>query len=93
MAEETFEFTAKTKKNLFIFIAVGAVLALLGIFSISMGGGHHELEGEAGHAFHWTQRLYANLWINNVYFAGIALIGVLVLCHSICSPGGMVCWD
>jgi len=88
MAEETFEFTAKTKKNLFIFIAVGAVLALLGIFSISMGGGHHELEGEAGHAFHWTQRLYANLWINNVYFAGIALIGVLFFAIQYAAQAG-----
>ncbi|MEN7546927.1 quinol:cytochrome C oxidoreductase [Rapidithrix thailandica] len=29
-----------------------------------------------GHGFHWIQRLYANLWINNIYFIGIAIIGV-----------------
>jgi len=31
-------------------------------------GGHHE--------YHWTQRLFANLWINNVFFIGLSIIGV-----------------
>ncbi len=92
MTEETFEFTAKTKKNLILFIAVGLLLAVAGIF-MSMGGGHHEA-GEAvsemagahhevaeaaggHHEFHWYQRVFANLWINNVFFAGVALVGVL----------------
>jgi len=82
MSEETFEFTAKTKKNLFIFIVIGLVLAVVGTF-MSMGGGHHEAgeaaEAAAGghHEFHWYQRVFANLWINNVFFAGLSLVGVL----------------
>jgi hypothetical protein len=32
------------------------------------GGGHHE--------FHWTTRLWADLWHNAVFFTGIAIIGV-----------------
>ena len=91
MAEETFEFTAKTKKNLFIFIAVGLVLTVIGIFMSMGGGGHHEVAEAASHGgheaaeaasgghgeYHWYQRLFANLWINNVFFAGVALVGVL----------------
>ncbi len=78
MVDEKFEFTGSAKKNLFIFIAVGIVLAIIGIISVSMGGGHHDLavSEEGHHAFHWTKRLFANLWINNVYFTGLALIGV-----------------
>ncbi|MFT6865868.1 MAG: hypothetical protein ACJA08_000694 [Cyclobacteriaceae bacterium] len=78
MVDEKFEFTGNSKKNLFIFIAVGIVLTIIGILSISMGGGHHDLavSEEGHHAFHWTKRLFANLWINNVYFTGLALIGV-----------------
>ena len=26
--------------------------------------------------FHWTKRLWANLWINNVFFTGVSIIGV-----------------
>lgn len=88
MADEKFVFTAKTKKNLFIFIAVGLVLTVLGIISVSMGGGHHELEGESGHAFHWYQRLYSNLWINNVFFAGVALVGVLFFAIQYAAQAG-----
>lgn len=89
MAEEKFEFTAKTKKNLFIFMGVGVLLTIVGIMSVSMGGGHHELEGEASHhAFHWTQRFYANIWINNVFFAGVALIGVLFFAIQYAAQAG-----
>ena len=32
---------------------------------------------DAGHhGFSWTTRLFANFWINNVFFTGLALIGV-----------------
>ena len=80
ITEEKFDFTAKTKKNLLIFMGVGLLLAALGILLMNVGGhdaGHHGAEGEGhGHAFHWTQRLYANIWINNVFFTGISIIGV-----------------
>jgi len=42
--------------------------------------GHEAKAGEhaaAGHhEFHWTTRLYADLWHNAVFFSGISLIGV-----------------
>jgi len=76
ITEEKFDFTSKTKKNLFIFIAVGLALTAIGIVSLTSGG-HHAVDGHGGgHAFHWTQRLFANIWINNVFFSGIAIIGV-----------------
>lgn len=91
MVEEKFEFTAKAKKNLFIFIGVGLLLVVIGIISLAMGGGHHEAaeHGTAeGHAFHWSQRLFVNLWINNVFFAGIALIGVLFFAIQYAAQAG-----
>ncbi|RED96231.1 quinol:cytochrome C oxidoreductase [Marinoscillum furvescens] len=89
MVEEKFEFTAKTKKNLFIFMGVGVLLTIIGIISVSMGGGHHELEGDAGHhAFHWYQRVFANLWINNVFFAGLSLVGVLFFAIQYAAQAG-----
>lgn len=80
MSQETFVFTSSAKRKLLILGLTGIILILLGIALLSLGGGHGH-EGEAGHeatahAFHWTQRLFADLWINNVYFVGLAIIGV-----------------
>ncbi|MFT7196305.1 MAG: hypothetical protein ACI83W_000662 [Marinoscillum sp.] len=87
MTDEKFEFTSKAKKNLFIFIGVGLLLTVIGIASLAMGSGHHE-EVSGEHAFHWIQRVYANLWINNVFFAGIALIGVLFFAIQYAAQAG-----
>jgi hypothetical protein len=38
------------------------------------GGGHHEV--------HWTTRIIKDLWLNNVFFAGIALIGVFFVAFN-----------
>ncbi|MFT5953583.1 MAG: hypothetical protein ACI8QD_000421 [Cyclobacteriaceae bacterium] len=76
MVEERFEFTSKTKKNLLIFIAVSLLVTVLGIIMMNLGGSHGEEHAAEGHAFHWTKRLYANIWINNIYFTGIAIVGV-----------------
>ncbi|WP_258105104.1 quinol:cytochrome C oxidoreductase [Marinoscillum sp. MHG1-6] len=92
MVEEKFEFTGKAKKNLFITIGVGIILVIIGIISLNMGGhGHegHEAVAEGGHhAFHWTQRLFANLWINNVFFAGLAVIGVFFFAVQYAAQAG-----
>ncbi|HYG37450.1 MAG TPA: quinol:cytochrome C oxidoreductase [Cytophagales bacterium] len=39
------------------------------------GEAEHGAEAGHGEESSWTKRLYANLWINNVFFAGIALVG------------------
>lgn len=101
MVEEKFEFTSRTKKNLLIFIVAGLILTALGIVMISTGGHHGEehAAAEAGkhaaeategghHGFHWTKRLYANLWINNVFFVGLALVGVLFFAIQYAAQAG-----
>lgn len=88
--DEKFEFSAKLKKNILIIGIIGIVLFAIGCFTASSGGGHgdhaqllDEVAKESGtamagggHGFSWTTRLKANFWINNVFFTGLAVIGV-----------------
>ncbi|MBT33975.1 MAG: quinol:cytochrome C oxidoreductase [Thalassobius sp.] len=69
-----------------VSLVIGILVEMLG------GGGHGEhaslLMGNdalassepgaaaEGHAFHWWNRLFVDMWINNVYFTGISLIGI-----------------
>ncbi len=87
MVEERFEFTAKAKKSLFILIGVGLVLTVLGIILLNVGGGHGEEEA-GGHAFHWYQRVFADIWINNIFFTGIAVTGVLFFAIQYAAQAG-----
>jgi hypothetical protein len=37
----------------------------------------HETSAAVGHhEYHWTKRLWANLWLNSVFFTGIAIVGM-----------------
>ncbi len=87
--EQRFDFTAATKKSIMTVLVIGAVLLGIGIILAMTGGGHHEEAGEAGgHAFHWYERLFANLWINNVFFTGIALVGVFFFAIQFAAQAG-----
>lgn len=87
--DQKFDFTASIKKSLFIGLGIGAVLLIAGILTGIFGGGDHGAAEEAGgHAFHWYERLYANLWINNVYFTGIAIIGVFFFAIQYAAQAG-----
>ncbi|MFY0600490.1 MAG: quinol:cytochrome C oxidoreductase [Cyclobacteriaceae bacterium] len=120
MVDEKFEFTGGTKRNLLIFIAVGVLFTIIGIFSVSSGGHHddhgsheaemHQHDGgelhshakgaseahgdhETGEEEHhgsatWLKRVFANLWINNVFFAGLALIGVFFFALQYAAQAG-----
>ncbi len=89
MTEEKFIFTAGAKKMLGILAAIGLVALVIGIIFIPSGGGHGAEEADAAHhGFHWSQRLFANLWINNVFFTGIALIGVFFVALQYVSQAG-----
>jgi hypothetical protein len=44
------------------------------------GGGHH--------AYHWTQRLKVNLWINNIFFLGITIVGVFFVAIQYAAHAG-----
>jgi hypothetical protein len=91
MSQEVYVFKSSTKRKLLILGLTGILLVVLGIVILSFGG--HGGEGNdshetAGHAFHWTQRLYADLWINNVYFIGIAIIGVFFFAVQYAAQAG-----
>jgi hypothetical protein len=48
----------------------------------------HAVEETGGHGYHWSERFFANLWINNVYFAGISIIGVFFFAIQYASQAG-----
>lgn len=85
--DQRFDFTASVKKVIFILGGIGALLLVIGILSAALSGGHGAGD-EGGHAFHWTKRLFANIWINNVYFTGIAIIGVFFFAIQYAAQAG-----
>lgn len=87
--DQKFEFTSAIKKPIMTVLIIGAILLGIGIVMAMLGGGHEEVgEAAGGHEFHWYERLYANLWINNVYFAGIAIIGVFFFAIQYAAQAG-----
>ncbi|WP_373522567.1 quinol:cytochrome C oxidoreductase [Aquiflexum sp.] len=84
--EQKFDFTAALKKSIIIALVIGAVILAAGIV-FAMTGSHEHAEGD-GHAFHWYQRLFANIWINNVYFTGISVIGVFFFAIQYAAQAG-----
>ena len=82
MLEERLNISGRTNNRIYMMIGLGLVLLILGIFLTNSGGGHHgggehEAASAAGHhPITWENRLFANLWLNNVYFTGIAVIGL-----------------
>jgi hypothetical protein len=82
MIEERLTISKRTSNRFFLMIGLGLVLLIAGIF-ITMnsggahhGGGHEEAAATGHHAITWVNRLFANLWLNNVYFTGIAVVGL-----------------
>ncbi|WP_339697440.1 quinol:cytochrome C oxidoreductase [uncultured Roseivirga sp.] len=57
-----------------------------GMISDDSGDGHEA--GEADHGGGWLKRLGVNLWINNVYFAGLAIIGIFFFTLQYASQAG-----
>lgn len=91
MVEEKFIFTGGAKKKIAITFIVGVVLMIIGaiVFVAGSNGGGHAVEGGiAEHVVHWSKRLWINLWINNVYFTGIAIIGVFFVALQYVSQAG-----
>ncbi len=91
MAEEKFIFTAGAKKKLSIIAVAGIIILALGIILLmnsSHGGDHGQVGAEAAHGFHWTKKLFANLWINNVFFTGLSIIGVFFVAIQYVSQAG-----
>ena len=90
--DEKYEFTGKAKRNIGIVAVVGIIAVAIGVMGLMHGGGHHEgaeVVEEAGHhGFNWMTRVWANLWINNMYFFGISIIGVFFLALQYVAQAG-----
>jgi hypothetical protein len=94
--EEKFVFTSGFKTKLYISFGIGLALFLLGIYLLMSGGSHeaaheggHEVAAHGGeHAFNWVTRLWATLWVNSVYFTGIALVGVFFIAYNYVAYAG-----
>jgi len=86
--EEKFVFSSSAKKTLFMTLGAGALLLAIGIFMLMNGGGHgheaaHGAAEHGGHgAAHWSLRIIKDLWLNNIFFAGISLIGVFFIAFN-----------
>ena len=77
--------------------AVLFVLGILLLINGSHGEAHHAMASAAGHAdaaahghglsdahgsFNWVSRVWATLWINNVYFTGVSLVGLFFVAYN-----------
>lgn len=88
MSEDKFVFTADSQKKLWLAKLAGLVLVVVGILFLVFGSHGHEDAEATGHHFHWLHRIWVNLWINNIYFLGISLSGVLFLALQYASQAG-----
>lgn len=49
---------------------------------------HDEAADADGHGPNWVTRLWANIWINNVYFTGLAIIGLFFVAIQYVAQAG-----
>jgi hypothetical protein len=88
MAEERFIFSQIIKKWLIYIAAAGLFLAIAGILLIALV--HQPTEADAyGHNGPiWLDRLWTALWVNNIFFVGVAVIGVLFVAINYAAQSG-----
>ena len=96
---EQYEFTADAKRRLIIGGVVGVALVAIGSFLLASGVGEHVHEavqgqglsegheGAHGH-YTWMTRLWANVWVNGVYFTGIAVSGMFFMSYNYLAQAG-----
>lgn len=60
------------------------------VASTAQDAGHADAHAEAGHhgASYWLKRLYTTLWMNNVFFAGIGIIGLFFVAIHYAAQAG-----
>jgi hypothetical protein len=86
--EERYDFSAKAKKNLFVTIGTGILITVLGIVLMSTDGHHEDVAHDAEHGFSWVNRLAVDIWINNIYFTGLAIVGVFFFALQYAAQAG-----
>jgi hypothetical protein len=97
MTEEKYILTQGAKKKIGLVALIGVVLTALGLVLAVFGGhGDHHAAEAAGQAADaaahhgpgiW-HRIWAGLWINNVYFTGIAVIGLFFVAFNYAAQAG-----
>lgn len=116
VAEERYVYRPETRKKLFILLAVGIGVFVLGLLLASLGGGHDEHGGghaslsnaelvasiqqdgtesqsqhvaaEEHHGNPLWKRVKTSLWMNNVFFAGIGIIGLFFVAIQYAAQAG-----
>lgn len=100
--EEWYQFTPEGRRRLITGMVVGLLLLIVGAFLVSKGWGigvehAHEAGGHA-HGAHeggehhetagWLKRVIASLWLNSVFFTGIAAVGMFFVAIQYLSWAG-----
>jgi hypothetical protein len=114
VADEQYVFKSKTRNKIFILLAVGVGLLVVGLLLAMRSGGHEAhhaslsvtnemvasadhgavaTEGHAGAGAHhetapWLKRLYTTLWMNNIFFIGLGLIGLFFVAIQYAAQAG-----
>lgn len=92
---EQYTLSADTKRKIYLWLIVGIVLFIAGAAWFVLGfdahahehhGSHHA--GGGGDHFNPLARVWANLWLNSVYFVGIAVAGVFFLATQYVAKAG-----
>lgn len=100
--EERFEFSAGIRRKILILGLTGIVLFVLGVFLAGNAGHDEHAAGHAmvasadagaagggeSHGPTVTTRIYTSLWQNNVFFAGIGLIGLFFIAIQYAAQAG-----
>ena len=85
MNEVQFTYTHRLKKKLLNVVLLGVVLVILGSMVTMVIAPPENVSSVAQYL---TNRLWANAWINNVYFVGLALSGVLFVALQYVTQSG-----
>lgn len=114
IADEQYIFKPETKRKLFLLLAAGILLFVIGVF-MAMDGGEHEAAGgehhgaleatknlvattsaapvaEEANGHHgspvWLKKIYTSLWHNNIFFAGLGIIGLFFVAIQYAAQAG-----
>ncbi|GAB3322313.1 hypothetical protein GCM10027299_17860 [Larkinella ripae] len=83
-----------------VLVGIGAFLAAKGIGGHehaeaahgAAAHGHEAAHGaaaaEGGHHYKWTTRLWANVWLNSIYFTGASVIGMFFIAYNYLAQAG-----
>ena len=119
VVDEQYVFTNSTRNKLFMLLAAGVLLFIIGLFSAMSGGNdeggeHHgantvqtekltasvdqehaseaksdeHAAGEHHETASWLKRLKTTLWMNNMFFTGLGIIGLFFVAIQYAASAG-----